>query len=818
MVFSNNLLMGAAGQSTGYEIENSLRLDGTGDMSRTVASDGNLRTWTISFWLKRSTFGTNGGLGFNVGGTYVSADNRSIFRFHSSLSGGDDDWYWAERSGGAWREDQATSQMYVDPSAWAHYMCVWDTDGGTTPRARRYVNGVLVSDLKSGGTAVGANVDSGTNQAGTFQLFDQAGFPGREFEGYCAETHFVDGTALGPTSFGEYNNDGVWIPKAYSGSYGTNGFYLDFADSSDLGKDVSGNGNDFTSSGLATTDQMSDTPTNNFCTMNPLDAPTGSITLSNGNLDLNQSSFNKVRGTIAFDVQDDAGFYFEVKKTNGNFRSAGIVATDASNFASAQSLISVNPSVVYYMEGGEVNQNGPSPIITGLPTFATNDVLGVAVRNGKVYFAKNNTWVNSGDPVNETGQVASITGSSPLYSPAVGEQDNRSGITNTVNFGATAFAYTPPTGFKALSTANLATPSIKDGSAYFNPVLFTGNSGTAFSVTGVGFQPDWVWGKPRSLADNHRLMDVVRGSTKQILSNAANAEFTQAQGITSFDSDGFTVGTHNGLNNGTNTYVAWCWLADNTTGSSNEDGDTTSTVSASATSGFSIVKWTGTGANTTLGHGLGAAPQMILVKNLADADSWVVYHEDVGATKGLTLDTTAAPVTASTFFNNTAPTSSVFSVGSGGRSNGSSDGMIAYCFAEIPGYSSFGSYTGNGSTDGPFVYTGFTPRYILFKRTNATESWPILDTARGSGNFGADAGTGGDNPTAANDLNAVLVASTAAAEEDNSAGSRKASFNSNGFKVRTTNTAMNGSGSTYIYMAFAEHPFGGDGAAPATAR
>ena len=801
MVFSNNLLMGAAGQSTGYEIENSLRLDGTGDMSRTVASDGNLRTWTISFWLKRSTFGTNGGLGFNVGGTFVNASNRSIFRFHSSLSGGDDDWYWAERSGGAWREDQATTIMYRDPSAWSHYVCVWDTDGGTTPRARRYVNGVSVdSELKSGGTAVGANVDSGTNQAGTFQLFDQAGFPGREFEGYCAETHFVDGTALGPTSFGEYNNDGVWIPKAYSGSYGTNGFYLDFADSSDLGKDVSGNGNDFTSSGLATTDQMSDTPTNNFCTMNPLDAPTGSITLSNGNLDLNQSSFNKVRGTIAFDVQDDAGFYFEVKKTNGNFRSAGIVATDASNFASAQSLISVNPSVVYYMEGGEVNQNGPSPIITGLPTFATNDVLGVAVRNGKVYFAKNNTWVNSGDPVNETGQVASITGSSPLYSPAVGEQNNQSGITNTVNFGATAFAYTPPTGFKALSTANLATPSIKDGSAHFNPVLFTGNSGTAFSVTGVGFQPDWVWGKPRSLADNHRLMDVVRGSTKQILSNSGGAEFTQAQGITSFDSDGFTVGTHNGLNNGTNTYVAWCWLADNTTGSSNTDGSiNTTATSVNTTAGFSISKYDGSGSNATVGHGLGIAPKMVIVKELTDSRSWVVYHEGIGdAAKVIYLDQTAAAGTDSAVWNSTAPTSTVFSVGTANGSNGSGNTYIAYAFAEIPGYSSFGSYTGNGSTDGTFVYTGFKPAFIMYKVTSTTDSWEMYDTTRRTFNV----------------YGTQLKANLSNAETDDT----RIDILSNGFKARSTNTAVNASGASYIYMAFAENPFGGDGVAPATAR
>ena len=237
----------------------------------------------------------------------------------------------------------------------------------------------------------------------------------------------------------------------------------------------------------------------------------------------------------------------------------------------------------------------------------------------------------------------------------------------------------------------------------------------------------------------------------------------------------------------------------NGAGSSNEDGATTSTVSASATSGFSIVKWTGTGANTTLGHGLGVAPQMILVKNLADADSWVVYHEDVGATKGLTLDTTATPYTASTFFNNTAPTSSVFSIGSGGRTNGSSDGMIAYCFAEIPGYSSFGGYTGNGSTNGPFVYTGFKPAFVILKRTNAVGGWFTYDSKRDPENA----------------LTKVLQPDSSAAEVDSI---DRLDFLSNGFKLRTSTANNNASGGTFIYMAFAENPFGGDGVAPATAR
>ena len=295
------------------------------------------------------------------------------------------------------------------------------------------------------------------------------------------------------------------------------------------------------------------------------------------------------------------------------------------------------------------------------------------------------------------------------------------------------------------------------------------------------------------------LTDAVRGVTKELSSNDNGAEETVAQGLTTFGSAGFTVGTDGSYNTSSATYVGWQWKA-NGAGSSNEDGDTTSTVSASATSGFSIVKWTGTGANTTLGHGLGAAPKMILVKNTGAVDSWVVYHEDVGATKGLTLDTTAAPTTASTFFNNTAPTSSVFSIGSGGRTNGSSDGMIAYCFADIPGYSKFGSYKGNSSTNGPFVYTGFKPNWILFRSTSGNQRWYMLDVARAT-------------VPGANIVNTQFFAELVNAQ---SAPDQGGDFLSNGFKLRTTGININGQ--TIIYMAFAENPFGGDGVAPATAR
>ena len=781
-----------AGAGAGYQIVNSLRLDGTGDMSRTVSSDGNLRTWTFAFWLKRSTFGTNGGLGFNVGGTYVNASNRSIFRFHSTLSGGDDDWYWAEYNGATWREDQATSSMHVDPSAWAHYMCVWDTDGGTTPRARRYINGVLVSDLKSGGTVAAANVDSGTNQAGTFQLFDQAGFPNREFEGYAADMYFLDGVAATPSDLGEFNSDtGQFVPIAYSGSFGSNGFYLDFADSSDLGKDVSGNNNHFTSSGLTAADQMLDTPTDNFCTLNPLITP-ATMTFADGNLAL--SGYTAVTSAYGTFGMSSGKWYWElVAQTNA---MAGVAATPNGSQYPGQAADSYS----FDLTNGTKYNNGSSSAF-GAGAVSAGDTVGVAfdADNGDLKF-----YDNSGTLI---GTAYSGLTSGP-YFPVF---RNGSAANISINFGQQTFSHSLPTSHVALNTANLPDPTIADGSEYFHPQLYTGTGTGGLAITNDAsagdFKPDILWLAPRSNGDNHVFFDSVRGTTQRIKSNSADPEDTDSPAQITFETDGFDLdGTDPNFNGSGRTYVAWQWHTTGGTSGSNTDGSITSTVSANATAGVSIVTYTGTGANATVGHGLGVAPQMILIKDRSNTESWIVYHEDVGNDGNVYLNLTNAKATQAVF-NNTSPTSSVFSLGSTDGANKSSANHVAYCFAEVEGFSKFGSYEGNGSTDGPFIYTGFKPRFVMIKRYDATESWPILDTARGSGTFGSAAGSGGTNPTAGNDLNAVLVASTSAAEEDNPSGSRRASYVSNGFKVRTTNTAMNASGGDYLYMAFAESPF-----------
>jgi len=344
----------------------------------------------------------------------------------------------------------------------------------------------------------------------------------------------------------------------------------------------------------------------------------------------------------------------------------------------------------------------------------------------------------------------------------------------------------------------MAYTTIKKASDYFNTVLYTGNGSTQ-SITGVGFQPDLTWLKRRSADGYHFWTDAVRGVTKTIYSNVTDAEVTKSNGLTAFGTDGFTVGSDADINGNGQTHVGWSWLASNTT-ASNTDGSITSTVSANTTSGFSIVSYTGTGSAGTIGHGLSSVPKIIIVKNRSSTTDWYVYTEMTNNTHSMLLNSTSAKVGPySDNWNNTSPTSSVFSVGSSSSTGGASgNNMIAYCFAEKKGFSKFGSYTGNGSTDGSFCYLGMKPKFIMIKRTDSTGDWVIYDGVKEPYNVI-------DTYLEANSSNADVTLAV-----------RELDILSNGFKVRGTNVSINASGSPYIYMAFAEEPLVGDN--PATAR
>jgi hypothetical protein len=323
--------------------------------------------------------------------------------------------------------------------------------------------------------------------------------------------------------------------------------------------------------------------------------------------------------------------------------------------------------------------------------------------------------------------------------------------------------------------------------------LYTGNL-TGQSITNAAaFQPDLVWIKSRSAATDHKLTDSVRGATKALISDTTGAETTDATGMTAFNTNGFTVGADTNYNNTSATYVGWQWQAGQGSSGSNTNGTITSTVSVNATAGFSVVTYTGTGANATVGHGLGVAPKMVIVKRrntVGVTYDWYVYHANLtSAAYTLYLDLTNAQTSATTVWNSTAPTSSVFSIGTNAGLNQSAGTYVAYCWAEIAGFSKFGSYTGNGSTDGPFVYLGFRPKFVMIKSSSvAGSNWEIWDSSRMT-----------YNPTF-NDLSANTSAAEGAAYGTDD-------FLSNGFKLRDANGGTNSSGTTYIYMAFAENPF-----------
>jgi len=787
MVFNNNLLLGAAGAAGGYTIDQSIRFNDNDSayLSRTPGSAGNRKTWTFSSWVKRANL-FNG----SVPQIIFSAANGSTLDFIMQFGQSDDTLRISDYSSGS-ASNLITTQLFRDPSAWYHFVLQYDTTQATSSdRMKLYVNGTQVTAF---GTASypSLNYDSAVNNNLAHNISRGAYSANGYFDGYQAEINFIDGTALDASSFGKVDSTtGQWVPIAYTGSYGTNGFYITGEDSADLGADYSGNGNNFTSSGLATTDQMLDTPTDNFCTFNSV---TGQAqTLSEGNL---KSTISASQGVSLGTVAVTSGkWYWEV--TNGNTNAGGsrkvIGIVDVDNFIITSGEYFVDDAYGWgYVENG-TKENNNSQSAYGSVFDTAGKIVGVALDldNGAIWFSNDGTWQNSatvGEIETGTTTNAAFTSLSGRFVPAYSDFSGNA----TVNFGQSAFTHTPPTGFVALSTAALPDPTIADPSAHFNTILYTGNgSATTRSFTGVGFQPDFVWKKIRSGADHHWLHDAVRGADKGLNSNRTDAEYTSTR-LTSFDSDGFSFATSDPDTNGSgSTYVAWNWKAGNGT-ASNTDGTITSTVSANQTAGFSVIGYTGNGtAGATVGHGLGIKPSWLVCKNRDGVEQWIIYDSINGATKYMLLNSSNLPATSSGAWNDTEPTSSVVTLGGGGfGTNVSSNAMIMYAFAEVEGFSKFGSYVATASTDGPFVYCGFRPAWVIF----------FMIAGSGAGRSILDSVRDPYNPE-----DSILQANTTAAESSGS--SYYTDFLSNGFKLRTSSD-FNGSGRTVAYLAFAESPF-----------
>jgi len=781
-------------------IDQSLRFE-DGDqprIERTPASSGSLTTWTLSWWVKPGNLGISR---YMFSAYDTGASTYTLIRFHT-----DDSLHVLKSTG----YSMNLSRVFRDPSAWYHMVYVWDTTNTTAEdRDRLYINGERITTFASR-TQPSLNENSDWNQGSIIQTIGNSrlNLTVNQMDGYMAEVHFTDGTAYEPTDFGELKS-GIWVAKNPSVTYGTNGFYLDFADGAAIGDDESGNTNDWTATNLVASDVVPDSPTNSFAVLSPLWARASSnVTYSEGNLKYVKGANNWTTGVARSSFVPASGkWYWEYRAlSTSNATHVGVCNEEFDGY-DGYDLYS------YYSNAGQYYFDPNGTDASYGASWGGGDIIGVAydVDNGTIEFYKNGTSQGQKTGLPTTGDLIPVV--QGYYTTDQGiinfGQDstfagNETAGGNSDDNGIGDFKYTVPSGFLALCTSNLPDPAIDPAQDdvpedYFNTVLYTGDGTSPRSITGVGFQPDWVWFKDRSQTRNHRVFDVVRGATKHLVTNTTVAEGTEAQSLQSFDSDGFTIGSNGMVNPSPNEVVAWNWKAGGT-GVSNTDGSITSTVSANTDAGFSIVKYVGTQtAGDTVGHGLDSPPEMIIVKNLDYARNWIVYHKYAASdaeTDHLHLNTTDALVDSSADWDDTAPTSTVFSLGNGTDTNDNSGGgaeHIAYCFHSVDGFSKVGSFVGNGNADGTFVYTGFRPKWIMSKEASASGgNWAILDAERNTYNV----------------LDKELYPNSSVAEATSSSTSGLfCDFTSNGFKLRTSSGAQNQSGQTMIYLAFAEQPF-----------
>ena len=773
---AKKVIMGS-GAVDAYEIDQSLifnRAD-TAYMYRTPSETSNRRVWTISAWIKRNSI------------TNAANDYHTIFGCDEGSSFGDTthfDFTLYRDIIGVWlwnSEALRTNRLFRDVSAWYHVVVAVDTDNSTAGnRWRLYINGVEETSFSVDSNYTG---DTANNVSGIKQMIGNSmtNHTNNYFNGQMAEFHNVDGQQLTPSSFGETNSaTGQWIPKEYEGSYGTNGFYLKFA-SGALGTDSSGNGNNFTTSNLANADVVTDSPTNNCMTLNSLE--TNASTITEGSLKLVTTNHSDTTGTIK--LPNTGKWYWEVTCTTVGSAYFGIYKTSYTK--NAGSWVDGSQIVLEASTGKKYSYaTTAATYMSG--AVSNGDVVGVAVDcdNGKIFFADSNTWGDSGNPATGSNPAGTFTASDG-WKPGFYGPGSPNAINLSLNFGQKTFSYTPPSGFSALTASNLSSPAIAIPSAQFNTVLYTGNGSTQ-SISGVGHQPDFVWIKNRAATDNHKLTDAVRGVTKEIESNSGDAEATNADGLTAFDSDGFSLGDDDEYNTNTENYVSWNWKA-NGAGSTDTSGDIDATVSANPTAGFSIVNYVPNGtASATVPHGLGVAPDMVFYKRYNGTSSWFCWTTAIdGSNDYLVLnETNAATAVTSAQSGGTSLTSSFIRATNYGASG--SPEVVTYCFASKDAYSSIGSYSGNGSADGPMIVTGFRPAWVMIKRTDNTGEWIMFDNKRSPFNV----------------VDKVLLAENASAEYTIS---NMLDINSNGFKMRDTHASRNASGGTYLYMAFAKSPF-----------